>query len=179
MTLVLQMENIKDRAALLGYDVWIAPRSSLVLQVSSSSEQFVGSIADAALQLRHYDWNPPELWSRSAQVSSSKHPSLLLTIASLFADSTVLLQEHNWERWRQKLTLIQKSELPAVVSGSTVGFQLSAGTEHHVTSPAVLDHIAQWRKRTQAQAAAAAAPVASAACKISSIDAAEDGRYEQ
>jgi hypothetical protein len=30
-----QMENIKDRAALLGYDVWIAPRSSLVLQVGS------------------------------------------------------------------------------------------------------------------------------------------------
>jgi hypothetical protein len=35
--LALQMENIKDRAALLGYDVWIAPRSSLVLQVSASS----------------------------------------------------------------------------------------------------------------------------------------------
>jgi hypothetical protein len=90
VTLVLQMENIKDRAAILGYDVWIAPRSSLVLQVSSSSEQWVRSIADAAVQLRHYDWNPPELWSRSAQVWCSKHPSLL-TIALLFADSTVLL----------------------------------------------------------------------------------------
>jgi hypothetical protein len=31
------MENIKDRAALLGYDVWIAPRSSLVLQVCLSA----------------------------------------------------------------------------------------------------------------------------------------------
>ena len=23
----------------------------------------------AVIQLRHYDWSPPELWSRSAQVS--------------------------------------------------------------------------------------------------------------
>ena len=37
VTRVGQMENIKDRAALLGYDVWIAPRSSLVLQVSRGS----------------------------------------------------------------------------------------------------------------------------------------------
>jgi hypothetical protein len=39
-----QMENIKDRAALLGYDVWIAPRSSLVLQVGSCGGSYlVGS----------------------------------------------------------------------------------------------------------------------------------------
>jgi hypothetical protein len=49
------MENIKDRAALLGYDVWIAPRSSLVLQVcfvgGSSSFCFVMTFCHLAAPL--------------------------------------------------------------------------------------------------------------------------------
>ncbi len=131
----------------------------------------------AALQLRHYDWNPPELWSRSAQVPVQNtlvflSPRLsLLILTPLF-----LVQEHNWERWRQKLTLIQKSELPAVVSGSTVGFQLGPGTEHDVSLPAVVDHIALWRARTGSEVVAAAAPAETASCKISSIDSADDSR---
>lgn len=96
---------------------------------------------------------------------------------SWLADSIVRhLQEHNWERWRQKLTLIQKSEVPAVVSGSIVGFQLGAGTEHELMSHAVVDHIARWRERTRAHAPAASARTAAAACAIVSIDAEDDGR---
>lgn len=103
-----------------------------------------------AIQLRHYEWNPPEIWSRSAQ-------------------------EHNWERWRQKLSLIQKSEAPAVVSGSTVGFQLGAGTEHELVSHAVEVHIARWRERTRTHFPAASARTVMAPCKVVSVDAEDDG----
>jgi hypothetical protein len=57
-----------------------------------------------------------------------------------------------------------------------VGFQLGAGTEHEVASSAVVEHLAQWRERTQA--AAVAAHAAMAACRILSVDAADDGRLE-
>ena len=103
---------------------------------------------------------------------SSPFPLCLLTRACLLS-----YQEHNWERWRHKLTLIQKSEVPAVISGATVGFQLGTGTQHEVASAAVVDHIAQWRERTRAEeAAAAAGRVDAPACSIASIDAVDDGR---
>lgn len=172
----VQMENIKDRATMMGYDVWIAPRSSLVLQVDSSCGNNLNDDSlTTAQQLRHYDWNPPELWSRSAQVSCFTLV-LVVNLGSLLADSVARhLQEHNWERWRRKLTLIQKSEVPAVVLGSTVGFQLGAGTEHELMSHAVVDHIARWRERTSAHTVSSARAVM-AACKVASIDAEDDGR---
>ena len=99
---------------------------------------------------------------------------LFWTSACLLIWNLSFLQEHNWERWRQKLTLIQKSEVAAVVSGATVGFHLVAGTEHDVVSSAVVEHLVQWRERTQAAAVDARAAID--ACRILSVDAADDGR---
>lgn len=145
-----------------------------LIQAIAASQLLVFSLL--AIQLRHYEWNPPEIWSRSAQVSSSQLTFVYKGL--LLAELMNHMQEHNWERWRQKLSLIQKSEAPAVVSGSTVGFQLGAGTEHELVSHAVEVHIARWRERTSTHFPAASARSVMAPCKVVSVDAEDDGRCE-
>jgi hypothetical protein len=111
------------------------------------------------------------MWSRNSQVH------FCCVFRRGFTECA--MKEHNWQRWRQKLSLIQKSELPAVVSEAAVGFRLGPGTEHALTSEAVVDHIAHWRERTQAKDPVSDARASGAPCKVASIDAVDDGRYDR